>query len=230
MKCNFGILHVPKSRSTPQNHHKKQQGKQTNTNTKLQKVNNIQWDMANTTTNKRRKQRTENEKQTRGNRGGESVNSSGMQPVLASLLLQHSLPHLVQHPEVSADKMLKMYLPQKRRDATLQAAGNRQQAASGNCNVDVASRRVATAALCSLLVPLMDLQHFEWFISHVDEMDSNGPHFDVYCSSGKGSGSSNSNRNNNSNNNCPRHVLCACAALQLCRDDDDRAQKDAAFI
>lgn len=62
MKCNFGILHVPKSRSTPQNHHKKQQGKQTNTNTKLQKVNNIQWDMANTTTNKRRKQRTENEK------------------------------------------------------------------------------------------------------------------------------------------------------------------------
>lgn len=165
MKCNFGILHVPKSRSTPQNHHKKQQqkqqGKQTNTNTKLQKVNNIQWDMANTTTNKRRKQRTENEKQTKGNRGGESVNSSGMQPVLASLLLQHSLPHLVQHPEVSADKMLKMYLPQKRRDATLQAAGNRQQAASGNCNVDVASRRVATAALCSLLVPLMDLQHFE---------------------------------------------------------------------
>lgn len=142
MKCNFGILHVPKSRSTPQNHHKKQQGKQTNTNTKLQKVNNIQWDMANTTTNKRRKQRTENEKQTKGNRGGESVNSSGMQPVLASLLLQHSLPHLVQHPEVSADKMLKMYLPQKRRDATLQAAGSRQRRRS------VASRRDG----CSLLI------------------------------------------------------------------------------
>lgn len=150
MKCNFGILHVPKSRSTPQNHHKKQQqkqqGKQTNTNTKLQKVNNIQWDMANTSTNKRRKQRTENEKQTKGNRGRESFASSGMQPVLASLLLQHSLPHLVQHPEVSADKMLKMYLPQKRRDATLQAAGSRQRTASGNCNV--ASRRDG----CSLLI------------------------------------------------------------------------------
>lgn len=142
---------MPKSRSTPQNHHKKQQqlkqqGKQTNTNTKLQKVNNIQWDMANTSTNKRRKQRTE--KQTKGNRGGESVASSGMQPVLASLLLQHSLPHLVQHPEVSADKMLKMYLPQKRRDATLQAAGSRQRTASGNCNVEVASRRDG----CSLLI------------------------------------------------------------------------------
>lgn len=156
MKCNFGILHVPKSRSTPQNHHKKQQlkqrGKQTNTNTKLQKVNNIQWDMANTTTNKRRKQRTENEKQTKGNRGGESVNSSGMQPVLASLLLQHSLPHLVQHPEVSADKMLKMYLPQKRRDATLQAAGNKQQAAGSKPQLQrrrsVASRRDG----CSLLI------------------------------------------------------------------------------
>lgn len=39
---------------------------------------------------------------------------------------------LVQHPEVSADKMLKMYLPQKRR---------KQQAAAGN-----AMRRDATAA------------------------------------------------------------------------------------
>lgn len=37
------------------------------------------------------------------------------------------------------------------------------------------------APACNALF-LMDLQHFEWFISHVDEMDSNGLHFDVYCS------------------------------------------------
>lgn len=42
---------------------------------------------------------------------------------------------LVQHPEVSADKMLKMYLPQKRRRQ--QAAGSRQRDAT---------RRDATAA------------------------------------------------------------------------------------
>lgn len=146
---------MPKSRSTPQNHHKKQQqrrAKLTNTNTKLQKVNNIQWDMANTTTNKgeNRKRKTKSRQRDK-DRG--RVRGSGMQPVLASLLLQHSLPHLVQHPEVSADKMLKMYLPQKRRDATLQAAGSKRQLQR--------RRRVATAALCSLLVPLMDLQHFE---------------------------------------------------------------------
>lgn len=146
MKCNFGILHVPKSRSTPQNHHKKQQqrrAKLTNTNTKLQKVNNIQWDMANTTTNKgeNRKRKTESRQRDKDRGRGRG---SGMQPVLASLLLQHSLPHLVQHPEVSADKMLKMYLPQKRRDATLQTASSRQQAATATST----SRRDG----CSLLI------------------------------------------------------------------------------
>lgn len=135
---------MPKSRSTPQNHHKKQQqqrAKQTNTKTKLQKVNNIQWDMANTTTNKgeNRKRKTKSRQRDKDRGRG-----SGMQPVLASLLLQHSLPHLVQHPEVSADKMLKMYLPQKRRDATLQAAASSQQAATATST----SRRDG----CSLLI------------------------------------------------------------------------------
>lgn len=60
-------------------------------NTKLQKVNNMYngtWPI--TTTNKGENGETENEKQTK--RGRCSSMASGMQPVLASLLLQHSLP------------------------------------------------------------------------------------------------------------------------------------------
>lgn len=158
MKCNFGILHVPKSRSTPQNHHKKQQqkqqGKQTNTNTKLQKVNNIQWDMANTTTNKRRKQRTENEKR-KADEGKQRRRERQQQwhAACACVFIVAAL--------VAASCTTPRGISRQNAKNVFTTKATRCDAASSRQQATSTQRRVATAALCSLLVPLMDLQHFE---------------------------------------------------------------------
>lgn len=137
-------------------------------------------DIANSSSSSSSSSKKENEKENKTKNNAERGQWHAA-CVLVSLLLQ-PLPSSCTTPKGISRQNAKNVFTTKpkrcdamRRDAT----GARQQR--------LRLRRRRRALLCSLLVPLMDLQHFEWFISHVDEMDSNGPHFDVYCSSGKAS-------------------------------------------